>query len=76
MTRQSKNITGNRLAWSLDELSASLGVSLSFVRKLVRSGKLPGKHIGRRVLVLDSDLRRYLDVCSNATNGSEGCQSE
>jgi excisionase family DNA binding protein len=53
---------GGRLAWSVDELTATLGVSQGFLRKLIRSKKLPHKKLGRRVLILDRDLQEFLST--------------
>ena len=49
-----------RLAWSLLDISKQTGLSVSFLRKEVRDGRLPIKRFGRRVLVLDADLKTYL----------------
>jgi hypothetical protein len=49
-----------RIAWGLAEIAKSTGLSLAFLRNEVRREALPVKRFGRRVLVLDEDLRRYL----------------
>jgi len=54
------SITSQRLAWSLDEIAESTGLSLGFLRKDVRRGALPVRRFGRRVLVLKEDLENYL----------------
>jgi excisionase family DNA binding protein len=56
---QVKSVT-ERIAWSVSEVSGRTGLSQAFVRKVIKSGKLRAKRAGRRVLVLDRDLRRYL----------------
>lgn len=53
-------VTAQRIAWSLAEISTSTGLSLGFLRNEVRRGTLPIKKFGRRVLVLEEDLRKYL----------------
>ena len=50
-----------KLAWSLIEISKQTGLSVSFLRKEIRAGRLPIKRFGRRVLVLDADLNAYLN---------------
>jgi hypothetical protein len=50
-----------RIAWSLSDISDSTGLSLGFLRNEVRRGTLPIKKFGRRVLVLEKDLRNYLE---------------
>lgn len=52
--------TTRRMAWSLAEISASTGLSMGFLRNEVRRGTLPIKKFGRRVLVLEEDLKNYL----------------
>ena len=52
--------TIQRIAWGLAEIAESTGLSLAFLRNEVRRNALPVKRFGRRVLVLDDDLRRYL----------------
>jgi excisionase family DNA binding protein len=55
------NVTQSpRIAWSLADIAKQTGLSLGFLRNEVRSGRLTVKHFGRRVLVLDDDLRAYL----------------
>ena len=52
--------TTQRIAWGLAEIAELTGLSLAFLRNEVRRNALPVKRFGRRVLVLDDDLRRYL----------------
>jgi hypothetical protein len=59
------NTTTSRIAWSLAEISVLTGLSLGYLRNEQRSGRLAIKKFGRRVVVLDEDLRTYL------TRGSE-----
>ncbi len=58
--------TSARVAWSLAEIAEQTGLSLGFLRNEVRATRLPVRKFGRRVLVLDEDLRRYLAEGSNA----------
>jgi len=53
--------TTQRIAWSLADIATRTGLSLGFLRNEVRAARLPVRKFGRRVLVLDGDLRRYLD---------------
>lgn len=59
------NVTHSRVAWSLSEVAKSTGLSLGFLRNEVRAMRLPVRKFGRRVLVLDEDLRRYITEGSN-----------
>lgn len=54
-----------RVAWSLQEIAKATGLSLGFLRNEVRRGVLRVKRFGRRVLVLDEDLKAYLSEGSN-----------
>ncbi len=49
-----------RIAWGLSEIAESTGLSLGFLRNEVRRKSLPIKRFGRRILVLEEDLKRYL----------------
>lgn len=49
-----------KVAWGLAEIAESTGLSLAFLRNEVRRKALPVKRFGRRVLVLDEDLKLYL----------------
>ncbi|MDQ3652142.1 MAG: helix-turn-helix domain-containing protein [Acidobacteriota bacterium] len=55
-----------RIAWGLAEIAKQTGLSLGFLRNEVRAKRLPVRKFGRRVLVLDEDLRRYLTEGSDA----------
>lgn len=59
-----------RIAWSLADIATRTGLSLGFLRNEVRAARLPVRKFGRRVLVLDSDLRRYLDEGSTRGEGT------
>lgn len=65
-----KSITKTRIAWSLADISEATGLSMGFLRNEVRRGALPIRKFGRRVLVLDEDLKIYLE------NGSERDKNE
>jgi excisionase family DNA binding protein len=53
-----------KLGWTLDELARSLSVSVPFIRLEVKRGRLKAAHLGRRVVVLDTEVRRYLAEAS------------
>lgn len=60
-----RNVTLSRLGWSLGELSAATGLSVGLLRKEVRCGALQVRRIGRRVIVLEEDWRRYISGRKN-----------
>ena len=49
-----------KLGWTFEDLATSLSVSVPFLRLEVKRGRLKAAHLGRRVVLLDSDVRRYL----------------
>jgi excisionase family DNA binding protein len=55
-----------KLGWTLDELARSLSVSVPFIRLEVKRGRLKAAHLGRRVVVLDTEVRRYLTQASES----------
>ena len=60
------SITSSKIAWSVLEISKATGLSAPFLRREIKSGVLPTKKFGRRILILDSALQAYLN------KGSEG----
>jgi excisionase family DNA binding protein len=61
-----------RTAWSLAEIAQKTGLSLGYLRNEQRAGRLPIRRFGRRVLVLDDDLRTYLSRGSTETTALKG----
>jgi excisionase family DNA binding protein len=61
-----------RLAWSISEIAKMTGLSEGFVRNDL-GRRLPFHRFGRRILVRDEDLRKYLSEGSprNQTDGRE-----
>ncbi len=55
----------SRLAWGLSDIAKQTGLSVSFLRKEIKAGRLSVRRFGRRVLVRDEDLRLYLEQGSN-----------
>jgi hypothetical protein len=49
-----------KLGWNLVELASSLTVSVPFLRLEITRGRLRCAHFGRRVVVLDAEVNRYL----------------
>lgn len=50
----------SRMAWSLADLARELSVSVPFLRLELKRGRLKGARLGRRVVILDEEVRRYL----------------
>jgi len=56
-----KNVShSGRLAWPLVDLAYELGVSVPFLRLEISRGRLKPARLGRRVVVPDDEVRRYL----------------
>ena len=58
---EDKKSKGQKLGWTFEELANSLSVSVPFLRLEVKRGRLKAAHLGRRVVLLDAEVRRYLD---------------
>jgi excisionase family DNA binding protein len=58
---EDKKSRGQKLGWTFEELANSLSVSVPFLRLEVKRGRLKAAHLGRRVVLLDAEVRRYLD---------------
>jgi excisionase family DNA binding protein len=55
-----KSTSVTRKAWSPIEVAMTTGLSLAFVRKQIREGGILAVNAGRRLLISDEELRRYL----------------
>ncbi len=59
-------IENTKMAFSVEEIAEKTTLSKAFLRLEIKRGKLKVKRFGRRVLVLEADLREYI------ANGSDG----
>ena len=66
-----ENVSTQRIAWSLAEISEATGLSIGFLRNEVRAKRLSVRRFGRRVLVLDDALKSYLSEGSNNQENSD-----
>jgi excisionase family DNA binding protein len=57
---QPQKFNYSKLGWTVEELARSLSVSVPFLRLEVKRGRLKAAHLGRRVVLLDRDVQRYL----------------
>jgi excisionase family DNA binding protein len=55
-----------RLAFSVTEASARTGVSRDFLYDAVRTGKLTARKIGRRLIITERALHRFLESLPKA----------
>ena len=51
----------NRRAYSIPEVMCVLGLCRDSVYKLIREGRLPARKIGRRTVVLETDIQAFLE---------------
>lgn len=63
----STSITISKVAWSVQEVSEATGLSVPFLRREIKRGVLPVTSFGRRKLVRNSDLEKYLEVGSKGS---------
>ena len=54
------SVTTKKLAYSLPEVAEETTVSVSLLRKHIRTGALKATKIGRRTVILAQDLATYL----------------
>jgi len=69
-------ITTGKKAHSVKEAAKQFDASVPFVRNEIRNGNLKAKKIGRKVVVLDTDLQRYLENQPDWTPGESADQKE
>jgi excisionase family DNA binding protein len=70
--KEQKNLGVEKIAHSLKEASSRLGVSVGHLRNEHRRGKLRFVKSGRRTLITDAELRRYLAESESETE-QVGC---
>ena len=59
-----------RSAWSIAEVAARNGVSKQFVRDEIASNRLKAKRLGRRIVVLVSAEREWLEAAPESSSRS------
>jgi len=51
-----------KVAHSINEVCAQTGVGRDGIYKAINEGRLPARKIGRRTVVLESDLQAFLEA--------------
>src|SRR6266699_2911035 len=65
-----------RLAFRVTEAAALIGVSAAFVRLELARGNLKATRLGRRIVIMRTELERYLASCQTATSARGGRRIE
>jgi excisionase family DNA binding protein len=65
MQNQSQTLD-DPLVYSIPDAARRAGLSSSNVRLRIQSGELKARQMGRRVLILDADLRAWLEALPSA----------
>lgn len=68
-TSLNEAISKLKLAYSVSEVSEQTSLSKSYVRNEITAGNLKARKFGRRVLVLNEDLEKYLRKQPNQNEG-------
>lgn len=55
----------DQLAYSVEDLASAFPLSIGWWWKQIRSGALPSKRFGRRVLIMKNDLDQYIQNLEN-----------
>lgn len=63
-----RNLDAGRITWNLREAASACGISVAFLRKSIEKGDLRPTRAGRRVLIADSELRRWLGLANDTDN--------
>ena len=61
---------------SIEEAAALLGISKWTVRSYIKAGKLKPVRIGRRVLLPEDELERFVGVSQEQVAGNGNCDGE
>jgi excisionase family DNA binding protein len=66
-----ENQTDAPLGRSINDAALKAGIGRSTIYGAVNSGALKAKKLGRRTLILDADLKTYLDSLPSYTVGGK-----
>jgi excisionase family DNA binding protein len=62
-----------RVAHSIAEVCAATGLGRDGVYDAIRDGRLVARKLGRRTVIVDDDLRRFLDGLPRALGHEQAC---
>ena len=61
----------NKLSYSITEVSSITGLGRTKIYELINCRILKARKLGRRIIILDADLKSFLDDLENYTTASE-----
>jgi excisionase family DNA binding protein len=69
MTTTQSDIGGRKVAHSIPEVCAQTGIGRDKIYQAIRNGTLIARKLGRRTVVLDSELRGFLEALPKMAAG-------
>jgi len=70
MTTTQSDATARRAAYSIPEVCAQTGIGRDKIYEATRDGTLIARKLGRRTVVLDSELRGFLEALPKMRAGA------
>ena len=70
MTTTQSDIGGRKFAHSISEVCAQTGIGRDKIYEAIRNGALIARKLGRRTVVLDSELRGFLEALPKMRAGA------
>jgi excisionase family DNA binding protein len=58
----------HRVAWSIEDAARAMGISKSTMRRAIAQGSLSVSRIGRRIVISDEILHRFVQDQSTSTS--------
>jgi excisionase family DNA binding protein len=75
MTATQSDIGGRKAAHSISEVCAQTGIGRDGIYKAIQGGRLVARKMGRRTVILDSDLHGFLEALPRlGAASSEACR--
>ena len=58
-------------AYSIPQVMGKIGIGRDTLYKLIRQGNLPARKLGRRTVVLESDLQAFIEALPRLGGGAQ-----
>jgi excisionase family DNA binding protein len=62
MTTTQSDVGARKVAFSISEVCAQTGIGRDGIYKAIQDGRLVARKLGRRTVILDSDLHEFLQA--------------